>query len=528
MTPKTYLEQEPSDFQNPLDVDSTVRMISKMPVGNDEFKMEGLSTQEQSLLFTNDALVLPDSVRQYTKAVSAIHAVPDAAMTASARRLMDACILVAQLYHRKLSAAVIEEMRDMRVSPMFEVRTNYLRKLGGIRERNVSALLESFKTLRKVGFRWNVIGEDSRVEFNMQSSFVTTYGTGEGKASGWVRFALEPAVLTLILEPRMFAAFSLQVMDDLRTESSYALYQATFRYVNSDQKVTPRLPVHTWIELIKGPSSYVDEDPATGEKKVKNLHDFKRRDLIPAINRINEVDALNYSLELCERKSGPKIVAWWFKFIPKKQQVFRFDIPGSWPVEMKPLLLSLGFKEPELVDMAQGYSTEEISEALRRLELAEQRHQAKGSRIYSRRHFLTTILEGIGGQKVQEEKQAEEIETIARRKAEEDAAQTRQKNLQKRFADHQQMVLTASMLAMSHEQRGELVEGFKTFARANLNTIDQRMVEKDSELKGPPVQLLFRKWLEVHMEEMHQGLLPYPQDRDFQAWMMWQMEERPS
>lgn len=516
-------DKEPLDTDT-TELDTAVRIVSKVPEVDDEFVMTG--EPAQSLLFMNDALVLPDSVKRYTKAVSAIHSIPNAPMSVTARRMMDACILIAQLYFRRLKPAEIEQMRAVRASPMFEVRTNYLRKLGGIRERNLSAVQDSLELLRKTGFRWNTVGEDQSVTFNMFSSFVTSWGTGQGKSTGWVRFALEPAVLELILDPRMFAAFSLQVMDDLRTESSYMLFQTVFRYVNSNAKVTPYLPVTMWIELMRGPCSYVVEDPKTGAKDHRNLHDFKRRELMPAIARINAIDALNYSIELIERKSGPKIVSWRFKFIPKTQQAFRFTIPMNWPIEMKPLLLSMGFTEAELVDMAQGHNTAEIAEGLRRLEEAEKAKLKQGSRIYSRKHYFLTVLESMVDQKKLEEKEMDELETVARKKAEEEAAERRQESLQERFAEHQITVLGKSLEGMPEEARKGLLDAFNDYAAKSLNTVEQRLISKDPGIKGRPVFLLLRKWLQEHRAKEMLELFPYPQDREFQAWVMWQVEKK--
>ena len=503
------------------EIENSIKAVSHIPMPGEGFSMQGGSPEKQGMLFSNDTFELPTSVRTYTKAVSAIHAIPGAPVTINVRRLMDACILVAQIYYRKLPRDVVEKMREVRASPMFEVRINYLRTLGGIKEQNIEPLKEDLETLRKVGFNWNVISEDRSVEFNMKSSFVTTYGVGTGGSAGWLRFALEPAALELILDPRMYASFSLQVMATLRTESSYSLYQATWRYINTDNKCTPLLPVETWIELIKGPSRYVQEDLKTGVKTAVSIGDFKRRDLIPAISRINEVDALNYTLKLQERKSGNKIQGWQFSFIPKRQRSIKFEIPHSWPVEMDALLKSMGFNEQDLADMSESYGADEIAEGLRRLEAAEMRLKQKGNHIRSRRHYLRTTLENMDAAKKSTLLEDEKIEELASRKADEEAAERRRRDQVAQFESRQQALVDAGIQSLSHDEQETLLARFKE----SLNVTEKSFLEKDPNIEKRPTKILFRKWLEANRKDLLRAFLPNPHDQAFEAWQSWRLEQ---
>ena len=272
-------------------------------------------TEQPSLFPPTEDLIVPDTLRSMRKAVSAIHATPlkeEHSHTLNSRRLFDAIIVLAQIDCRGREAGLIERVRNERISPLFEVRITDLARLAGIPGKNYKRIYEELERLFSMTLAWNLVGEDSEVAWSMKAHFLSMLGYGQGVKRGLIRFALEPSVLAIVLEPSQWATLSFQTMRGLGTNAAYGLYQATWRYLGTANKVTAALPTSTWIRLLVGESRFVK---MVDGQEIVNYGDFKRRILSDAIDRVNEVTALRYKLELKEYRSGNRISRLQFKFI---------------------------------------------------------------------------------------------------------------------------------------------------------------------------------------------------------------------
>ena len=477
---------------------------------------------DQASLFPTEDLIIPDTLRHMRKAVAAIHAIPSDAKhahTLNSARLFDACIHIAQIDFKKQDRGRIERLKTERSSPLFDARITDIAKLAGIPGKNYVRLYKELDNLYEMSFHWNAVGEDAQVEWKMKSHFLTSLGYGEGHKRGRIRFAIEPSVLQFVLEPSNWATLSLQALHGLGTAASYALFQNTWRYVNTHAKVTAPLPTATWIELLVGKSRYVVED-ADGSKRVEGYGDFKRRVLLDAIRRVNEVPALSYTLELKESHSGNRVSRLQFKFIPKKSM--GLDMPLSWPPELIQVLNSIGMDDKEIHDLSQSNSQEALTEALLRLKDSESRMKGLGKQIVSKKAYLHGILANIAAGVAESEIDHDRIESEAKQQEALRAADERKERTQRAFDKHQAEVFSGKLFELGNDDRLKLLSTFDATPEGERSRIltgkhgwSPKSVGALSILKG---------WVLKNEPDWAARLLPNPEDRSIEAWMAWKLD----
>lgn len=490
----------------------------------DEPKTRG----KQENLFHSDELLLPEAINLYRKPVAAIHSIPerrDVSLKLSARKLLEALPLAVQLdlrsRRKEQAQALVRKVREDRATPLFEIRTKELARLAGLSASNMERIHETLAELVGFRFAWNVLGEDGTVQYESVAPFLIRRDKGVGEKLGYTRFAFEPEILLWFLEPNMWANLSWTVLSGIGRDSgpgqeaAFGLYQNIWRYIGTSAKVTPALDLATWIDLIIGPSRFVQVDQK-GAKKVSDYKDFKRRYLVPGLEILNAHPALNHTVEFKEEKSGRRVVRLRFKFVPKLQK--GFDFPLGWPPESLKLLEDIGFPEQEISNLSQLYPYDQVAEALKRLPIAESRLRNKGSRVYSRVAFFRGILANIAkGEEQSEAEDARLLEEAAKKKQQEIEEQ-RMRTLQERFAAHQRGILTPAIQAMPPEERDKLMEDHLA-ARPQ-----DRIMFKPGKLDGMYF-ILFCQWLAEARPELHASFLPEAKDRDFQSWMAWQLHQ---
>lgn len=474
----------------------------------------------QGSLFQTDELIVPESIRSLKKAVSAIHAVPAKAEhehSLNSRRLFDACILVAQLECRGSEAQIVQRLKEDRISPMFEVRVSHLAELANIPGKNYQRIYEELDRLYEMTLNWNIVGEDENVEWEMKAHFFSVLGYGKNFKQGMVRFAFDASLLELFLEPTVWAKLSLEVMGGLRTPSSYALYQNTWRYVGTQNKVTAALPTHVWVELLVGKGRYVT-DEADG-RKVVQYGDFKRRVLDDALRRVNECAALSYTLELKPIKSGNRVAKLQFKFVPKlaRQQ----QIPLTWPKDVVALLEQLSYGRQEIDELSQAYSLTDIADALTRLQAAEKKFKEKGRGVTSRKAYfegiLNNVTKGVSAEQISDEKLEAEVRAQESKKA----AEERIKHLHERFQEFQRDRLMDWVTGLEDSARETLIAEFS--ASPDLGKGDRLVLRNGVNLRNNSNLALFKKWLSQSRPELFEEALPNPEDKSFENWMAWQV-----
>ena len=103
-------------------------------------------------------------------------------------------------------------------------------------------------------FEFNICGEAGEIIWENRARLLSSLGVGKNHKRGYIRYAMDPEMLILLLEPNLWASFSLSAMHGLGTSAAYALFQATYRYINTDQKVTAALPTKTLMKSQRLPT----------------------------------------------------------------------------------------------------------------------------------------------------------------------------------------------------------------------------------------------------------------------------------
>jgi hypothetical protein len=491
--------------------------------GDRDFDMRRRST-DQPALFPTEDLIIPETLRSFRKAVSAIHAVPVKAehnQSLNNRRLFDACILVALIDCRKRDG-LIKRICEERVSPIFETRVTDLARLAGIPGKNYVRIYEELDRLYEMDLRWNIVGEDSKVEWEMRAHFLSSLGYGKGHSRGLIRFSIDPSILAILLEPSNWATLSLQRMHGFSTGPAYALYQNAWRYVNTHAKVTAALPTATWIELLIGHSRYVVDDPVHG-KRVVNYGDFKRRVLVDALSRVNETSALGYTLELKELRSGTRVSKLQFKFVPKKQE--SLGLPVTWPDEVLRVLASLGFTSSEVEDLSQAHSFEVVAETLVRLKAAEGRLKAQNRTITNKKAYFSGILSNVATGEAEDDLNVTKIEAEAKAQEAARLAAARNERRKEEFAKHQAQVFSARFFELPESERAPLLSDFESSPAGKRAGM---LVAKGWTPQNAGALACLRAWLADERPATLEQFYAHPEDRSFDAWLAWRLDRAES
>ena len=478
---------------------------------------------EQPSLFPTAELVVPESVRNMRKGVSVIHAVPtsaDHSQTLNGRRIFDACVLVAQLDFRTRGREQVERIRTERISPMFETRVALIAELANIPGKNYERIYEELDKLYDTTFRWNIVGEDATIEFDMKARFFSELGFGQNLKRGLVRFAIPPTVLDIVLEPSNWATLSLKVAERLKTSASYALYQNAWRYVNTRQKVTAALPTATWIELLVGPSRFL-EGGENGSQRVVNYGDFKRRVLLDAIQRVNEVPALSYTLELKELRAGTRVAKLQFKFVPKANATP--GLPLTWPTDLLQFLDGIGFSNHEVENISQHHSFETVADSIVRLKDMENRKRAVNQSITSRKAYFLGILENVAQGGSDNDLDAEAIDATVKAEEAVRADEARKERQQQAFQKHQADRFAANLFLLDDVVREELLARFGETPAGKSARV---LLEKGGwSPRNVGALTILRRWLAAEAPEVLDELLPQPEDKTVEAFMAWRLDQ---
>lgn len=480
-----------------------------------DFDMRRLEPEQRNL-FPAEDLIVPESLQKLRKAVAAIHAVPknpEDSQNLTNRRVFDGLIIVAQIHCRQRGKEFIQRIRDERVSPLFEVRTSELGKLSGIPGKNYDRIIDECNRIYEMDFEWNIVGEDSEVIWENRARLLSSLGVGKNHKRGYVRFAMDPEMLILLLEPNLWASFSLSVMHDLGTSAAYALFQATYRYINTNQKVTAALPTKTWIELLVGKNRYTKE---VDGKEVINYGEFKRRVLNDAIEKVNDVPALTYNIELKEHRQGNRVARLQFKFVPKEPTL---KLESTWPEDILKILKSMGFVDREIDDISQAHSSVVVADAICRLKEAEQRLKAQGKAVSARKPYFQGILRNIvvGEDEIDPEK----LEAEVRAEMAGRAAEERKKKMQDAYDEHRRKRFSAWVAFLSNEDRKQLIDDYEN--SADFNPVLGKSLKKGLTEENKSGLMTLRVWMEKHRPETMASMFDTPEYQSLEGWMMWKL-----
>lgn len=473
-----------------------------------------------------EELYVPEGgITRYKKGIAALHSIPVGGNhTLNSRRVMDAIVAIVQLHFARMPKHQREMLRELEASPMFRVTKGELRHLAGIASKKFGRVEDVLDFLHEMRINWNIMGEDSKVEWQMTSRFLASWGKGVGKYDGQVCFSIDPRVLDLILEPAFYARLNLDIQRQLGTETSYALYQNAWRFIGTAHKVTTDYPVAYWIELLMGPCRYVQT--RDGEKFVVDYSEWKARYLKPAIEKINSIAGLAHTLELVEKKVGNslKVKRLQFRFIPKQQE--KLDLPMTWPDPVLASLKSLGFEDSDVAELAQGFSLDEVVESLDRYRKAEAMKKSAGQRIGAPTAFFNGILSNVHSQAKFEAEEMEAIEKKARAEELERRSKEQQERASFEFGQFQTKRVMENFGFWPEERRAALWQAFSAtpeYQKGKLLWGSKGMACTHMGAWG-----LFKTWVFKSKPEDYNELLPNPEDRSLEAWLVWRLSAVPA
>jgi hypothetical protein len=419
---------------------------------------------------------------------------------------------------KKSGEELFNRVKYERVSPLFESRVTDLARLAQIPGKNYERIYESLSKIYDIDFRWNVVGESQEVELEMKSHLLSSLAFGVGKKNGLIQFSLDPSLLVMIVEPSMWASLNLLAMPGLNTSPSYALYQNCWRYVTTYQKVTAALPTFMWIELLVGPDSYVEVEP-DGTKTPK-YGDFKRKVLLPAIEKVNENVALSYRIVLIEHKVGKRVAKLQFRFEYKEAGVAPRNL--FWDSDILDTLKTIGFDEKEISDLSESQPMNVVAEALVRLKEGEDKKRQKGEKLTSRKAYFLAILNNVVSDFDWSAAELAKIEEESNRLKEEQEAVERKKRREQQFEEHRWEAYVTNLFALQDEERSLL---FDEFGVSKEGRGAEVFIKKGWSPTNRPLLAIFRKWLGETHEALLAKLTPLPQDQSLEAWMAWKLDQ---
>lgn len=480
---------------------------------------------DQEALFPREELVIPPSIQSVRKSVAILHGMPtkpEYTLGLNGLRVFDACIIIAQIDFRQRGKAELERVIKDRLSPIFEFRIGELARLANIPGKNYTRIWDELDAIYEASFLWNVVGEDSAIDFEMKSRFISTLGKGVGGKTGLVRIAFDPAVLQMVLDPTLWATLSFAALEDknLRSAPAYLLYQNTWRYVNTHQKVTAAMPTETWIDLIAGKGNrYITE--VDGEPRATGYADFKRRVLVPAMARVNEVRALSYTLELKELKAGNRVAKLQFNLVPKKQE--SLGLPLTWSDDVLKFLASCGFTDSEINDLGESHSYEEVIETITRMRASIIRMRDAKKRINSMKAYFRGTLANVaaGGR----EDDPEKIEVEARKQEAENQADERQRRAREEWEQHRARRFKEGFWELPDALREQLLDEFSKSDEAKAaGSLLSRGI---GPTKNAAAMSFIRNWAGRTHPEVVDQILSMPEDRTIEAWYAWRLANSP-
>lgn len=480
---------------------------------------------EQESLFPKEELVIPPAIQAFRKSIGIMHGVPvnsDYKESLNKLRVLDAIIIIAQIDFRQRGKAELDRVIKDRLSPYFDFQIGELARIAGIPGKNYQRLWAILDELYEASFLWNAYGKDGSVEFEMKSRFLTSLGKGVGGKAGKVRIALDPAALEMVLDPGEWAVISFAAQSDknLRSEPAYRLYQNTWRYVNTHHKVTAAMPTEAWIDLIAGKDNRF-VTVVDGARRATGYADFKRRVLLPAMERVDAVRALSYTLELKEHKSGNRVVKLQFGLIPKKQE--SLGLPLVWSEDILQFITGCGFSEAEINDLSEANSYEEIIETVARMRASMIRMKELKKKITSKKaYFRGTLANVVAGSR---ENDAEKIEKESSKQQAEIEAEERRKRVKELWEGHRAKRFREGFADLPEPQLNMLLD---EFARSEDGKKASILMKKGaSPLNSAGSMAFVRSWVASTHPEVMAQILSMPEDRDFESWLAWRVTQPP-
>jgi hypothetical protein len=174
----------------------------------------------------------------------------------------------------------------------------------------------------------------------------------------WVEWSYAVNLKQELLQPTVFARLRLEIISQLRSHASVALYEICTRY--KDVGRTARQPWRWWYPVLSG-------NPPSDKSARLEYRIFKRDTLKPAIAEINAITDID--VELVEHRQGRLIDEIQFRIAPKKQASLALAQPPA-PVDLGLIARAqrLGITDTLAESLVQDHGEEALRTGLDALE----------------------------------------------------------------------------------------------------------------------------------------------------------------
>lgn len=196
------------------------------------------------------------------------------------------------------------------------------------------------------GSSWNVSGLLAHARLSKEQGQV------------WVEWSYAVNLRQELLEPSVFARLRLEIISQLRSHASVALYEICTRYKEVGR--TARQEWRWWVPVLSG-------NPPSEKSARLEYRIFKRDTLKPSIAEINAISDID--IELVEHKAGRAVGDIQFRITPKRQASLGLTRPPQ-PVDMELVARAqrLGIGEEVVESVIQEHGEPALRAALESLQ----------------------------------------------------------------------------------------------------------------------------------------------------------------
>lgn len=489
---------------------------------------EALLPEQLTLRLDGAAVLLPPTSdrRVLRLAVQAVHCYPsNGEQTKMTRLLMNALVANAQDLYERLSDTDKELIRRLKGTPRFTASIKRLNALmGRPNSSNYDAVYAAMDAIFKWEMRWDVMGDgaigavgtvsEDVITSKEVARFISQWGRGEGPMAGTISYYFPHDVMLMLMEPSRWAQIDLHTANGFGSSYAVELYHHCVRYINTERKITPVLPLAEWIQLIAGAGKY--------EGRYK---DFKRYALQPACEWLEKTESCPFTVEIRE-VVGPRkrVVGLQFKLVMKVQSTLDMRMPPTWSPNLFEVLRKVySMTNQDIKELALSASEAEVSEAISRDGLMIQKKLAQGETVANRAAYLRGILRNVqaGRPKDSEPKDDQDVETPPKSVQ---SAMAKLQALQSEFEAYRLRRLGEMLTGLPGDVLAELREEFRA-AKGQEATV-AKMLSRGWETPKPGLLATFAAWFKSTYPERASAMLVDPDVSDFNIWLLVNAEEK--
>ncbi len=287
----------------------------------------------------------------------------------------------------------------------------------------------------------------------------------------WCRWAFPPDIMGALFSPERWARIDLEVLKNLSSVPSLALYEICARYRDSPGGLTSRQTPGWWLDALSS-------GPAGAEKR--EWRKFKNERVKDAVTEINA--GTDLEIELIEHKEGRAVKEVQFA-VRRKQRVQR-QIAEAGPVDVGFVLraATLGVPEPKLDGLIREFGLEFVKA---KVDMLEKRLMNRTlTKLENPLSYLRALLRNAEpAEAAPSSNRLVQAKVPLAQKAELPALAVAASNWKEtRYAE-----LSAELAAMSAEERAPLVDLARAemIARGLWTAVTSRRAAQGDVLHGP-------------------------------------------